>query len=249
MSYFLAAGMLLLAAAVLVLVTAAAVWLGLRRGWGMLGCILLGAAVFLLLFSGLLAGGSWGTGENILLSWQREFQTSLDSSLQIYRQLGWEENQLRQAAWLIRTFFIRASFGWLALIGLALAGLGYFSLRRIFPDLPGAKTPLLPFRLWALPDTVVWILLVALALLVAGRWLSPVGLVGLNACVVLLQIYLLQGLAVAFFYLARWQVPRGLQILLILTIGFAPILLMLVALLGVLDTWANWRRLPAEPGR
>ena len=106
-----------------------------------------------------------------------------------------------------------------------------------------------PAFAWTLPEGMVWAFIGA-----AGATLAPWGpwrLLGLNALLVILALYLLQGLSVAGFFCRRLEIPRTIRALAVLMVGIWPPLTILVLAvltgLGLCDVWVAFRRLDA-PG-
>jgi uncharacterized protein YybS (DUF2232 family) len=114
-------------------------------------------------------------------------------------------------------------------------------LKRTRPDL--IRWP--EFKTWRLPDSLVWLVIVALGLLVSNR--EPLVTAGLNAVYVLGLLYFMQGLTIIAHLLARWKMPRFFRgmvyaLLLIQLYG-----ILLLALLGLADTWFSPRKSPGPP--
>ena len=105
----------------------------------------------------------------------------------------------------------------------------------------------LPLPLWRPWEELIWVLVGALALgLLADGWLINLAL---NIAVVMAVLYGTQGGAVLRFFARRQGVPLLVELIfyvaLLLVAGLAFIML---AGLGLLDTWFDWRRLrPAAP--
>ena len=114
---------------------------------------------------------------------------------------------------------------------------------RLQLDLPAP----LPLALWRPREELIWVLIAALALgLLADGWLADLAL---NAAVLMALLYGAQGVAVLRFYARRQGVPLLVELIfylaLLLVAGLAFIML---AGIGVLDTWFDWRRLrPTAP--
>lgn len=102
--------------------------------------------------------------------------------------------------------------------------------------------PPLPVREWRLWEPMIWVLVGGVALLLVTDE-SLISRVGINLVVVSLTLYAVQGFSVARFYLWRLRVVRTLQFLLFfvafVTGWGGPIL----AGVGLMDTWFDWRRL------
>jgi len=68
--------------------------------------------------------------------------------------------------------------------------------------------------------------------------------VGLNGLLVMIALYLIQGVAIAAFWVRRLQLPPlvwGIGVVLLL---LQPLLLLFLAGLGLFDTWFAFRREP-----
>jgi hypothetical protein len=221
-----------------------AMGLALRRGWRPLACFSLGAAVLFGGFAADLLLPGTGGGPAGFTAWRREFDASLDATLVLYRQWGWDEADLQRTARLIRFLFGDAIFGWLAVAAAATAAPAFALLRRAVAGPGGERVAVRAFSAWTVPDALGWALVAALGLLIVGsRVPGPYGVVAWNLLVVLGAWYFLGGLTVAAFLLERQKVPRVLQVLMLLAVALLPMLVLLLALVGLFDTWGDWRRL------
>lgn len=227
--------------------SAGALWLGLRLGFRPGACISLGALSLLgLMALALLLASGWNPGA-LAAGWKQEFETSLSYSAGLYRQMGLPETEVLQALQLVRKLFWEGALGWVATAILGFSTLGYGLLRAAAPALPGAQHDWPPFRKWSAADSLVWLLLGALCLkLLSGRLPAIYSWAGLNLLIVLASIYLVIGAAVGLFYFGRKEVPRLVKILILSALVLMPSLWLLVPLVGVLDTWWDWRRLRSE---
>lgn len=104
----------------------------------------------------------------------------------------------------------------------------------------------LPLSLWRPWEELIWVLIAALGLSLLGDGLLAD--LGLNLIVLMGMIYGVQGLAVLRFFAQRQRVPLLVELLfyigLFLVAGLA---FLLLAGLGLLDTWFDWRRLRPTP--
>lgn len=110
-------------------------------------------------------------------------------------------------------------------------------ITRKDPASPLAGQPSL--SLWHAPDTWVWGLIAALALLVVPNGTSR--LIGWNLAILFAVVYLAQGIAIVEFYLRKAHIKpfvRGLILALILAM---PSLVFAIAL-GIVDIWADVRK-------
>jgi hypothetical protein len=124
-----------------------------------------------------------------------------------------------------------------SLAGLALAWQWY---HRIAARPRG--TPLAPFRQFRFSDYWVWGIVGALVV-----WVTP-GLAGLkiaalNLLLVLGVLYVIRGLAIVLTFTAAWSVaPVAVIAGAVVVAAFALPLLVVVATLGISDTWIEFRR-------
>ncbi len=244
------AGKTALAAIIIGLLTNRAIRNELRKGYPPAHCILEGALIFLAGTAvGLMLAGFF-FGLNILSIWKQEFLISLDASLVFYRQGGWNEKELLRAVRLIQVLVIDAIYGWIIIFSVFFSGLSYFVQKRMFPQWPGAKIPVRPFTRWTVPDKLIWLFLGGLALFLWGSW-HPGMLrqAGVNMLLVAGHIYLAIGMAVLMFFLDKKKFPPYFKFWVILVLFFFPVLFIFMTLLGVCDTWWDWRKIKAEGKR
>ena len=99
---------------------------------------------------------------------------------------------------------------------------------------------------------VLWLLVVGLVALAAtavaglGDYEQAVRAVGLNALYIARALFFLQGIAV---FSALFDVPRtgyGKMVALFIVLYMVDLVLLVVSLAGMLDFWANFRRLPRD---
>ncbi|MEW6517526.1 MAG: DUF2232 domain-containing protein [candidate division FCPU426 bacterium] len=224
-----------------------AVWLGLKMGKRPGQCVAMGTlALLAMLAAACLLASGWNPA-SLLARWRQEFETSLHLTAEFYRQWGWPETEVQRALGMVRKVFWDGAVGWViaAAMGFSLAVYGVF--RTAAPKLPGAQMAWTPFRRWVVPDNVVWLLLAGLVLkLLSGRLPALYAWAGYNLLIVLACLYLTIGAAVVAYYLLRKQVPRLVKVLILAALALMPSLWLLLSLVGVLDTWWDWRRLKAE---
>jgi len=61
-------------------------------------------------------------------------------------------------------------------------------------------------------------------------------------------VYFFQGLAILFHYFNKWNIPTPLKIIIVLIILIQAMAFILVALVGLIDTWKDFRQLrPNDP--
>ena len=100
------------------------------------------------------------------------------------------------------------------------------------------------FTNWKLPDQLIWVTILGGVL----QFIAVTGLkaLGLNLLLVFGALYFIQGLAVMTTFFGKWSVPKLVRILIIFFLVIQAYGFLLVALLGVADTWGDFRK-PKEP--
>jgi uncharacterized protein YybS (DUF2232 family) len=67
--------------------------------------------------------------------------------------------------------------------------------------------------------------------------------VALNVFIVLLAVYVFQGLSILLFFLNKYNVPRFLRIGVYVLIVFQQLFLIGLAVVGLFDQWFDFRKL------
>ncbi len=102
------------------------------------------------------------------------------------------------------------------------------------------------YNKWKVPDHFVW--LVVLSGVVFLLLPQPVSIIGLNGLIVCSTVYFFQGLAIAASLLNRWSVPGLIRVLIYALIFIQTYGIILMSFLGLLDVWADFRKLEQQPG-
>jgi len=120
----------------------------------------------------------------------------------------------------------------LSIIWLNMALANWLLKRNSFPAWPD-------FKDWRLPEPVVWPLIVAgFLLFVPGQ----VNTVALNVVMVLFTLFHIQGFAILLNLFEKWSVPHPVRIFLIPILIIQAYGIILLALLGIADIWADFRK-------
>ncbi len=103
-----------------------------------------------------------------------------------------------------------------------------------------------PLNLWKAPEILVWAVIACGLLL----WVADgiMAFMGANGLILLMLIYLFQGIAILSWYFERKQMPLFLRIMIYLLIAIQQVLALIVIGLGFFDTWADFRKMNAKPG-
>jgi uncharacterized protein YybS (DUF2232 family) len=93
---------------------------------------------------------------------------------------------------------------------------------------------------WKLPDGIVWVAVITFAVALIP-WKATL-LIGMNGLIIMLFLFMLQGFAVISCFFKVKQVPLFIRIALYLMILIQPLLFLPVAVLGIIDMWADFRK-------
>ena len=151
-------------------------------------------------------------------------------------------DRARQAATIITAgaAIYPATLAVTAFVGVRLAWSWYHSIART-PILPPAK----PFREFRFNDQVIWLLVAAIGtLLIASTRSVTVG--AGNVLTVLLVLYIARGTAIIRSSLLRAS-PMFIGILVLMMLALFTVIPIGLALLGIADTWVDFRRRMAPP--
>ncbi len=107
------------------------------------------------------------------------------------------------------------------------AGLGSFN--------PGALST------WAASEHYVWFFIIGGTMAVVPFGVSRT--LGVNLVVIMLFVYFLQGLAITGFFFKKWNLSILLRVPVYIFIFFNVYLALLVACVGLFDTWADFRKI------
>ena len=99
--------------------------------------------------------------------------------------------------------------------------------------------------LWKALDKAVWLVVISGIFIMIP--VMGFRILGLNIMIALTFIYMLQGLAIVSFFFNKKNVPVFLRVFGYFLIFAQQFLLVIVAGLGLIDTWADFRKLDKKP--
>lgn len=217
--------------------------LSVERTVGYTGGIVLGSALFFLVFYGNLSGidvfGSMGT----------YLSKNLTLTLDVYRGMGMSEenvamiaDSLDQIAYVLLRILpgMTAAFvmfaTWLALL-----------LARPLLRSRGLSVPQFgSLRLWKPPEILVWgVIGCGVALMLPD---PTIKILALNGLIVLMTIYFFGGIAIVSYFFEKKRFPIIVRVFLYSLIALQQLFLLLVVGLGFFDMWLNFRKLEEPPG-
>lgn len=97
------------------------------------------------------------------------------------------------------------------------------------------------YKKWQLPDQLVWLAIAAVVLSIVDN--AALNNIGYSLAIVVLMLYLFQGLAIMVHFFDRFNVPAFLRIILYALLTLQSYGLLLLSLIGLADVWLNIRKL------
>jgi hypothetical protein len=161
---------------------------------------------------------------------------ALPSRLGLSGNPGWASESGRAVASAIRV----AGPG-ILVVGLLLGAVLNYVLVRLCLRREGFRR----FADETVPDHLVWGVIVGGVLAISGQ--TALTLVGVNGLLVLAALYAIQGLAVLRHLFVRARVPRVLQVATFGVFVLQPLLLLVVAGVGLVDLWLDFRKIRGAP--
>jgi len=126
-------------------------------------------------------------------------------------------------------------------------GMARALIRRKAPDAMVSAEPSL--ATWHASDSWVWGLIITLGLVASGLMTSTKGIaffLGLNLALLYVVIYAVQGLSLVEFMLRKARVGTVWRTLILSLIVALPVIVPMIAL-GVVDIWADFRKVRTAP--
>jgi uncharacterized protein YybS (DUF2232 family) len=219
----------------------------LQHGKGIIAASITAAATVMVLSLIASAGHLWAAGLDVavFLKYQlndliREIRTALE---QVSQQAppsadGGTEGILQ---------FFTLAFPAIIYVTVVLEGMAnsYVVLLVLSRKAPSSFAVPSLFR-FSLPDLLVWPLIAALGTLLLPA--SGFRTAALNATVVLLFLFLLQGISITFHFFQRWRTARTVRMIFLIAVLLQPLMLTFPLLAGLLDFRFKFReRWPLTP--
>jgi uncharacterized protein YybS (DUF2232 family) len=244
MNGLLAFGILAIVFGLLIVVANRAIWWGMNSGRSPKYCVTFSTLVLLGVYGFTIIIARLVFQQDIVGLWQQEFEASLQATIAMYVELGLEAAEVERSARLIRLLFLQGIAGWIVAMTIALSMVSYLIQRKMVKPLPASAQPIPAFSLWRVSEKLVWLLLAAMLFVLLGtRGNAWAAWLGVNGTIVLASFYFTVGLSIVMFYLEKRNVGRLVKILLVFLLLLFPVLIVLVTLVGTLDTWWDLRKL------
>ncbi|MBW2557751.1 MAG: DUF2232 domain-containing protein [Deltaproteobacteria bacterium] len=216
----------------------------LRKNWSVETTVIYSVGIFLtlsliiLLYLSLVSGktpwGIIGVHMSAMVQENIDLYSRTDISTQYVELMKENSDQIAR--------ILTGLFPSLILVGAAffiwlniLVGKWLFRKRGMwYPDLGDLS-------LWKALDKIVWLVVIAGVFILLPS--EGFRILGLNIIIILLFIYMLQGLAIINFFFKRKNVPVPFRAFGYFLIFAQQFLIFIVAGLGLIDTWADFRKL------
>ncbi|MBK5276069.1 MAG: YybS family protein [Desulfuromonadales bacterium] len=213
----------------------------LLRGFSAVRSIAWTTAAIAALLSVAVVIFSMAGGQNVHQMAVAEIQKSVAQAVAIYEKSGVQGEELavlKQTMSTAADLVIRMYPALIIITLIGMAGCNLWLLRRFAAGM-GYHLNISEFREYRNPDLLVWGLIAA-----GSALLMPDGLittVALNALVIIVVLYFLQGLAVLSTVIARQSIAGVLRAGLYVMLLLQPYLAALVAAIGIFDLWGDFR--------
>jgi hypothetical protein len=228
---------------------------GLRWRWKPENAILIGGLLTLVALVVVLAPFLQSTGKGPVAVTEEYLRTSIAGAQQLYTQLGLTDvaQMMAQVTDAVVYYLVRLLPGIILATILLQAACCYGMARALIlrKDPAAAVLSEPSLATWHAPDSWVWGLIITLGLVAIGLITPAKGIaffLGLNLALLYLIIYAAQGISLVEFTLRKAKVGTIWRSLILSIIVALPVIVPVIAL-GVVDIWADFRkvRTPAQP--
>lgn len=192
---------------------------------------------------------AWATGGSIPDFLAHRLDIAVRDAMELYGRMGVAPDEVELpfgSVDEVRMFLLTTSPGLFMAAALLSTSANFFLARRGAAQAAVSGGPAPAFT-WRVPDWMVWVFIGSAALLLSG--LSIAKEIGVNGLLVMITVYFLQGLAIATFWIRRLRLSPFVGFLGVVLLLLQPLLLLLLALVGLFDIWVVFRRhsLPRPP--
>lgn len=184
--------------------------------------------------------GEFGPFEMI----NRYLEEHLRVTLQAYEEMGISKENLHEIETYGKTIIETVSLS-LMIVGIGFCvWLNVVTARPVFRwgklEYPG----FIPMDRWQAPETMIWgVIGSGFALFL---FTGVIKLIAANVLIVLMFIYLFQGMSIILFFLNKYHLPTWLRFGVYFLIIIQQLFLVILAIAGLFDQWIDFRRLRAE---
>ncbi len=213
----------------------------LLRGFSAVRSVVWATAANMILLTAAVLTFSINSNQDIHQLVVAEIQNSVVQAVSIYEKSGVKGDELavlKQTMATAADLVVRLYPALVTITLVAMAGCNLALLRR-FKILDGRGLNIGEFRDYKNPDILVWVLITAGFLMLAGDQIITTP--ALNILAVTTLLYFLQGLAVIITVIGRQSIAGVLRVGLYVMLVLQPYLAALVAMIGIFDLWGDFR--------
>lgn len=175
---------------------------------------------------------------------QTYLKANLNGALEMYKGMGMEQDKAVEIQAYAKAFIdtIARIYPALLVVGSVFVVwlnviFGRHVLRRA-----GLESPVFPdVDRWQAPEIMIW------GLIAAGFSLflrvDVIRLLGMNGLIILMTVYLFQGISILIFFLNKHHAPNWARGIIWFLLFFQQIFMLLVAMAGVFDQWVDFRKI------
>jgi hypothetical protein len=216
---------------------------GLRWRWKPENAVLIGAMLTIVALVVVLTPFLQNTGKSPVTITEEYLRTSIAEAQQLYTQLGLIDvaQAMAQVTDTVVYYLVRLLPGIILATTLLQAACCYGMARSLLlrKDPAAAVLSEPSLATWHAPDSWVWGLIITLGLVALPN--VTVRFIGMNLALVFLLIYSAQGIALVEFTLKKAKVGTIWRSLILTIIVALPVIVPVIAL-GVIDIWADFRK-------
>ena len=175
-----------------------------------------------------------------------QIKQSMASSINTYREMGVSNSEIdniKLYSEKLTSAFISSIPAWMIVSSSIGVLLNYVLVRMLWNKYMGNSSYFESVTLekWSANEYLIWLFIFSGIMLLVP--FDSLNTIGLNSLIVSLLIYFYQGIATVLFYMRKKTFPLFLKVFIYGLIIIQPLLLLFVILIGVFDTWADFRKL------
>lgn len=185
---------------------------------------------------------------------KKQIDESISQTIRAYDNMEMKAEQkevLKETAETVKAFLLKTYPGLYASITLLLVVANYFATKIFLLKMGYPLPDLTPFNTFMFPEYLVWGFIISAGIL-ASTLVSLVqapivNTIGLNLTLLFTTFYLVQGLAILFFWGQRSRLPLILKWMGFILLIIQPFFLLLIAGSGLFDIWFDFRKIKQQP--
>jgi uncharacterized protein YybS (DUF2232 family) len=204
-----------------------------------------GVIYFAVIFFGFFLMVRQTAGQDVTQYITAELNSSLDIIAAQQKKLGASAQEIQDLRINYDLFVIKTFPAWAFISVLFMVFLNYLVVRLFVFRKYGIKSEMKSFELWYLDESVIWVLIIGISVILLKKYLPGEWMyyAGLNVAFVLANIYFFAGMGILSFMLKKHKVPALLQFLAYMGVIFFMYLTLAIVFVGVFDTWFNFRKI------